>query len=329
MQKNDRISSAAETNLYRMVQDGQATQQEAAAAARDRNGPLWEQALVQAKKEEGGDPLSYMELLISPAMWLTLPWRLASGQANKISQLPYTRTVRALATATGIDAINLLDVESRVRKAAGVDQFGEWTDYYIDRQLSNMAADGAISARDALIAMNERTGPAYEQAVQRVQMEQALYTPGTAQILAARGLVSGKSKVSDLAAAMLYGWLPSGLFPEGELKLRGLNDEYNKAWKGYNQGNKNAINDFFAKYPEYETRLALWDKPEERLRQFLISEVWDRYTQMPALNRKQVADQLGPTFQEQFLSKETRDYDSISPDTLAWWSGLMGGYYPK
>jgi hypothetical protein len=83
------------------------------------------------------------------------------------------------------------------------------------------------------------------------------------------------------------------LFPEGELKLNGLKDDFAKAMQDRQRGDDQAVNKFFVEHPEYEARLALNDEPEERLRQFLISEVWDRYSSLESANRKAAADPWG------------------------------------
>src|SRR3990167_4678215 len=123
-----------------------------------------------------------------------------------------------------------------------------------------------------------------------------LKTPGTLPILA---LKEGATPV-EVAGAVVSSLFPAGLFPSGELKLRGLKAEYDAAGDRFNAGDEDAINKFFDDYPEYETRLALFDEPEERLRQFLVSEIWDRYTQLEPQNKGRAADLLGEEFEQSF-----------------------------
>ena len=74
-----------------------------------------------------------------------------------------------------------------------------------------------------------------------------------------------------MGSAMLFGLYPASILPEGEMKARGLYDEYKAVGERYQNGDRNAYNQFFEEHPEYEARLALFDTPEERLRQMMIS----------------------------------------------------------
>lgn len=142
-------------------------------------------------------------------------------------------------------------------------------------------------------------------------------------------LKSGKVTPGTVMASMFTSVFPGGLVPQGELEQRGLKTEYNNAWAKLNAGDKNAINDFFKEHPEYQARLALWDKPEERMRQFLISEIWDKYTELKGPAKRMAVEQLGPAFETTFIDKNTRDYTVIDIPTLAWWSKILGGNVPK
>jgi hypothetical protein len=117
-------------------------------------------------------------------------------------------------------------------------------------------------------------------------------------------------------------------FPEGEATQRALQGEYQKSLEAWQKGDTAAMGNFFDKYPEYEARMALYRDPESRLKQFLISEVWNRYNGLPDLYKKQLRDQLGDLFNQAFLQKETRSYDSINTQTLSMWAQTMGGTLP-
>jgi hypothetical protein len=192
--------------------------------------------------------------------------------------------------------------------------------------LSSMAAEGTISARDAQTAMIERQGAAFEEARNRVNLELAFKTPGAAPAYAT---LHAWNKPEEWLPAWLYGWLPTGLLPEGELDQRGLGDVYSRARQEYNAGNPDALERFFDQYPEFETRLALWDAPEERLRQFMISDLWEMYSGLGSFEKQQVREQFGPMFQNFFLDNETRDYNELDVETLAYWTKLLGGTTPR
>jgi hypothetical protein len=113
--------------------------------------------------------------------------------------------------------------------------------------------------------------------------------------------------------------------PVGEQQQRILADKFSEAYKAKEAGDPKALATFFNDHPEYEARLALFKSPEERLKTFMTDNVWTAYNNMPEVNRKEVADQLGSDFQQKFLDKETRNYDSLSPLQLQVWLKLMNG----
>src|SRR3989304_9784215 len=49
---------------------------------------------------------------------------------------------------------------------------------------------------------------------------------------------------------------------------------------------------------------------------------------MPKVHREETKEQLGDLFQNAFLSRDTRSYDSVSTDMLGVWLKLMGGDPP-
>lgn len=329
-QNLDQINQRAGQVLDEMVKADQITQAEADQALSTRSGKAWDQATAQAQVDtnQGAAPTNLVSMMLSPSLWWTTGSALLNGHPEQITNLPITRTSRALETMTQGTALEPLGKiaglgawpETQLRKAAGLNEFGQWGPYYIDRQLANMAADGAATPEQARIAMIERDGnPVFEQARQRVLMEQAYQVPGAAWF----GQVAKGNVINSLQAlpTLIFG---GTLFPTGELKLKGLQAEFSQAWKDRNKGDNQAMNNFFAKNPEYEARLALNQKPEERLKQFLISEVWDRYSSQEKANRSLSSQVLGDKFQNAFLNSKTRNYDAITPDELARWSMMLG-----
>lgn len=332
-ENRNQVEMRAEQVLGELVQNDVITQAEAEAALETRSGPAWSKAMAAAGAEldQGAGPENLLSMMLTPALWWTVGSNLLKGTPGKISTLPITRTGAAIETATrgtalaGLGKIAGLAAwpERQLRKAAGLSEFGEWGDYYVDRQLANMAADGTITADQARLAMIERAGPAYEQAYQRVAFEQAMIVPGAGVL---NQLASG-NLIGTLQAlpTMIFG---GTLFPDGELRLRNLKDDFSRAYQAYARGDREALDTFFKQYPEYEARLALYDAPEERLKQFLISEVWDRYTELERPNRSLAINQLGDKFERAFINKETRSYDSITVQELARWSQMLGGLLP-
>lgn len=330
------LSRQATTIIHDMVKSGEVTQEQADAATSDPNDSLWKRAMYIAQEESGmdGGAAGLANMMLSPALWWTIPQNIINGTSERNSVLPITRTGQAIREVgrdtfaeplTNLVGGALAFPEETIRSKSGLSEFGQWGDYYIDRMLANMAAEDPKLTEQVKIAMIERSGPLYDEAKQRVAFEQALRTPGTAPLMA---LKYGGSGI-QVAVAAISGLFPGGLFPQGELEQRNLAIDYSKAWDDLKQGDDTAIEDFFAEHPEYEARMALYDKPEERLRQFLISTIWDKYTKLERPNRKIAANALGTDFTEMFLNKDTRSYDSLDVQTLAEWSKALGGMVPQ
>jgi hypothetical protein len=302
----DAITRRAEQNIQQMVHDEEINQTDAQAAIQDHAGTIWEKAYTQAKIDTDSDtanPYEFINLMMGWALPLQWAYYGLSGQKEKINALPITRMVNAVTSGLGMNKGRGINLEGPIRRTLGMPELNQWDDYRVDRMLANMAAEGIVTADDAQRAMLDRTGPAFLQAQQRV---------------------------AQMGAWSYFG-APAAVdfFPEGEATQRALQGEYQKALEVWMKDkNSTAMQDFFDKYPEYEARMALYRDPASRLKQFLISEVWNRYNGLPDLYKKQLRDQLGDLFNQAFLQKETRSYDSIDPSTLATWATLMGGQPP-
>lgn len=126
--------------------------------------------------------------------------------------------------------------------------------------------------------------------------------------------------------ASLFG---AGLLPAGELEYRGLKQEWNEAWKMKDAGDPKAITAFFDAHPEYESFLAKGKPPEERLKSFLIGQIWDGYMGLGKTDQKTVGAAMGNTFRQSFLDKETRSYDALDVTTLTHWAQMLSMMTPK
>lgn len=329
MNKNQ-LNKAAEYIVEDMRSAEKITPAEAEQAISTKTGVIWERAMAQAEIEEGksSSPASLVGMMMQPALWWQIPLNMANENRAETGPLPITRTgqtIKELGKNTFLQPITnmvggaLAAPETAIRRSKGLSEFGQWGDYYIDRTIAGMAADGEITADQARIAMIERTGDIFAEATSRVSQEQALRTPGAAGIMA---LKSGKP--IQAIPAFIGSIFGGSLFSEGELKMRGLKPVYDNAWKKFEAGDDQAINQFFEDYPEYEARLALYDEPEDRLHQFLIDSVWRKYMALDKQNKYMAVEALGEDFELSFLDKETRSYETISDKTLATWSQMLG-----
>ena len=301
-EQESQISRRAQYILQDWVGSEEISDTDAAQAISTQSGEIWNKALAQAKIELGDElsnPWDFISLMTSPNLPVSIGLNLLKGKKESINQLPVTRMIQsatAWATPGGIN------IEGGIRKAMGLPERGEFWDFYVDRQLANMAATGEITTEDATRAMVERSGPAFIEATNQV----------------------GKVQGTRFFGSAL--WLD--FFPEGEQIQRDLQAEFSKA---IDSGDSKAVSAFFEAHPEYRARMLMgnWEDPEARLKNFMVSEVWNAWRNLPDLHKREAQDQLGKLFQEAFLDKETRSYDAIDNDTLVYWSQVMGGYVPK
>lgn len=333
----------AERILQEWAADGSMNDSQIVEAVKNRQGDAWEKAMAEAKVRRAAEiqnPLDFVTATFGPAWYLSTPAKLMSlgkDGPNTLTELPITKTARSLETVTdgtwaepiGKIAGLLAKPEEAFRKANNLPEFGEYGDYYIDRQLANMVAEGLITSEQAQITMIERNGDLFDQARQRVAMEIAMRVPLMGAIYAGthgQNAWDGMWQMAKAFPASLFG---AGLLPEGELQYRGLKDDWNEAWKRRDAGDTAAINDFFDAHPEYEAYLAKGKEPEDRLRTFLIGQIWDGYMSLGDTNQKQASAELGNDFKQHFLNKETRSYDSLDIETLTQWAQLLNKDVPK
>lgn len=318
--------------INKMVEDGVISSDMALETIRNREGDIWTAASSEVllnMQDDQLDPMSMASFAVQGAPWITMPYYALKGTPEKNYPFGVTKLGQAM---RGVDPDGVLGIlgtllatpEEYVREKAGLSPYGINGDYYIDFMLSNLALDGVYDTDIILQAMNERTGEAYDKAVQMTELYLALRTqPGTALYQ-----VIKDGNAQDLLPATLATLFPSGIYPTGEMEARGLSDEYQKAWDDFLVGNTEALNNFFDENPEYEARMALFDDKEERLKQFMISGIWEKYLSMPDANKQMVREQLGSNFINYFINKNTRNYEMIDINTFATWAKQMNVYVP-
>jgi len=311
--------------------------------AMTHTGTTWERAMAEAatrREAEIANPFDFFRTMFGPAWYLSTPLNLAgievpgisTGKRGDVTNTPIANTARAVDTVTNgtwAEPIgNLIGLigkpEEWARKQLNLPEFGEYGDYYIDRQLANMVADGLATPDQAKVAMIERTGDIFEQAKERVRMELSMRVPLAAATYAAthEGVVAG-------AQAFLPSLFGAGLLPAGELEYRGLKDEWNEAWKLKDAGDTEAVTRFFDEHPEHEVYLAKGKEPEERLRSYLIGAIWDGYMALGETDKRNARMMMGEDFAQTFLNKETRSYDTLDVQKLTTWARMLGMAAPR
>jgi hypothetical protein len=359
----------ANRKLQELLNDGDITQQDYNQAIQTRQGEVWERAIALAEQDDQEnrlDPFDFVGIMSAPHAPLVWAHNALRGREPiPGAVLPITNTLGSIYGALGIDPAGPLNPEAAIRKHYGLHPFNKWDDYYTERQLTNLVAEGVISAADARLAMVKHEGPAWEEAYRRTWTERSGGPVG-----AFLGLLG----------------MPPKAYPEGEEYLRQSKDDYEAAWDEYNgiqdayeaklaefgpniqavaevyfklEGEQKkayydahpeikaylayekqfdqqypegvyqaTIGKFVDDHPGYEERLALFDKPEDRLRKFISDEVWNTWNDLPKLTQDEIKEQLGDEFTEGFLYAESNNRKNVTPETLGVWLKLMGGENP-
>jgi len=317
------LEGKAKTTLDQMLEANKISQNDYQQAIQSKSGPAWEQAYAAA--QEGGDnynAMDFVNMTMTPHAPLMWAYNAATGNKQDIGPFtPMSRSVKNFATMMGVDdwSNSPYNVEGKLRKSMGLPAYDKWDDYRVGREISNIAADGQHDMNEVNEAMQTaalvesgkmtsadavKNNPLYAEATKRANQEYAGGWLGT--------------------AASLLG-INIKMFPEGEQKQRELADKFAMAYDEYDKGNVQALTDFFDQHPEYESRLALFKSPEERLKTFMVDNIWQRWNDLPKVNQDEIKDQLGPDFANSFVNKETRNYDSVTPLQMQVWLKLMGG----
>ena len=310
-----RDEGKAERVLEELLNDGNISQQQYNEALQTRGGPVWERAVSLGRQDDTErrlDPFDFVNMMVSPHAPIAWAANIARGTPEEIQPfLPITRSIKGVTAMLGIGPAGGINPEASLRKALGLPAFDKWDPYRVERMLSNMSATGEISVDVALKAQIE--GAQSQDPAVRAAYEEAVRKAGIEYGWGSLGSITG---------------IPTKAYPVGEEHLRKLKDEYEAAWEKYEGGDPGAVQEFYEEYPEYETRLALWKTPEERMRSFLVDNIWDTWHDMPKLHQNEVKDQLGELFQSAFLSKDTRSYNSIPMNSMQVWLKVMGGDPP-
>lgn len=296
--------------IQQQIEDGSITDAQASEAIKTKKGEVWEKAMREAKSSmtlEFDNPLSYATALASPSLPISLAINMSPlGDKNKISQLPITRTIQAITSMLGIGGARGLNIEAPFRKGFGLEEVDQFEDYRVNRELSNMVADGLLDPQTAIREMIDQKGPNYEAAKVRV--------------------------AKQMNPRAFFSSVGLDFFPEGEQEMRSIATEYSRALEAYyDNGQKDALTKFWDEFPEYEARIASNNTtdPEKLLRTFLRSRVWEQFNKLNSYEKQNVIESFGQTFELSFLNKDTRNYDDITTETIASWAKTLGSEIPE
>jgi hypothetical protein len=288
--QNSVIDKRVESVLMDMVDNGDVSTDQAKLAISSKDGNLYKQVLAQAEEELGQNRANGYDIVKDTLMSPMLPLQWA--MTGKITQTPPEKLFKNITGSMGMN------------KGAG---YSVAQDQYAanvpDKILAYMVGTGDITATQAKQAMLEKAGSAWEEAQKR-SSQYGLF--------------------KQLGAP-----LQLDILPTGEKIQRDVRDMYYAALEQKDQGNPKPLEKFYDEHPEMNVmQMAYKDNPEERLRYYLRGEIWDRINALSDPEKKGAYEKLGSKFMDNFLNKETRDYDSISTETMGAWTQMLNGYVP-
>ena len=335
------INAKAESILNEQYESGLISYEAMQEALTQKSGTLWENAAVQAAQEASSDQMK--DTLISQFVSPNIFWQWYQKKKNDEDPgtLTSTRTGNALKTltsGTGLEDIGgaigdaMTLPERALRKLYGMEynEFGSYGDQQIRKQISQMCADGEITWRQALNAMNEKSGTIWDMAADRQRMENELRVPLFAGAEAVKNFTQGKASIGDVISTMGATMLGGQLFPTGERELREMKAAKDQAYIDKANGDADAVNRWYDENPEYLTRQATYiSDPEELLKFTLYNNITDIYYAQPYAQQQGIKNQLGPEFAAAILNKETRNYKAVPTQTLAEWNARIGGSTPN
>ena len=338
------LNARAQEILEAQVQAGKISAEEKLEAIEKKESAIWKDAYAEAELEIGrSDGINTLaSQFISPNIFIS--WYDKKQKGEDPGMLSGTRTGNAIRGLTQDiplisevgdkigDAMAL--PEKALRKLYGFDynEFGQYGDQQIRKQISQMVADGQITWQAGLNAMNEKSGTIWEMAADRQRKEAMLKVPGFGGAEAVKEMVKGNASITDAIGAIAMSIAGGGsIYPEGEKTLREMKALRDQAYIDEANGKEGAVSDWYDKYGEvYTNRSATYmDDPEELLKYTLYQEINTKYYDQPYAQQIEIQKQLGPEFAYALLNKGTRNYKAVPIEKLAAWNAALGGTNPN
>jgi hypothetical protein len=317
-QRKNVVESQTETNLREMWESQEIDDEEYKNALASKKGEIWDKAYEEALDYQATDtsPLSMARMAVQPNYFVdSLANAVLDGKdvpffGNKyfrkenVQDAPIARNIKTLTGAIGMNDGEGYNIGDPFRRALQLPERVNWDEVNIEKQVVYMAVKGTISPEDA---------------------QKALINKGKDV-----NWVIAKQKAAAYQRTKFLGQgLRLDFFPEPEQKIRELSDEYGDALDALGQGDRTAYNRFLGKHPEYAVQIAAWRDPAVRMRKYVISDIWEKWNELPDLAKKKYQEGLGDTFQDNFLNKSTRNYDNIDNAQLFQWAKTLGSFVPE
>lgn len=352
-EKNN-VLAVAERNLQEALRDEKITYEQYKAAmdpATRENNALWQEYLSKAQLTEGAD--KNLGDMLGQYLGMSLPlsiYQAVSQHDNsKWNQWPITRTGTAWRATFGDNFIGNLGqdifsaperaLRDAVSKKYGTDfeynEFGAFGDYYITQQVWDMVAEGRIDPADAVQAVNEKgDNKVWNEAADRQREELLVKMQGGQAVDAVKRLISGEGDAKDNWMMLLTGLVTAPMSKqivrEGETDWRKQKAEYSESWDTYNAGDKEALNRFDDKNPNYRYNNLRYEKdPEQALRKYLYNSISQKWYDLDKAEQSQLQMSFNDNFYDDVLNKETRVIETMDINRLAAYAQALNGKIPN
>jgi len=311
-----------------LIDAGAVSKEEGEKAIINKSGSLWDAVKADLKSGEGGvGGFSELFKLHTP---LDLALRVATGNTRSYGTFfPFTSLVRGLSSPFVKGGIN---PDATVKKALSAltgqefPEFDAFDEYRQERALRNLVAEGAISPQEAIIAMMEHKGRAWDMAVDRNAKEG--FIPALTSLAGLRGTVFTEGERRYYQAR-----LERDRLVDSELQRAGYDPSVMSSEQKWDTLKKlgllsegTPLFEFGKQHPEISVTGYLFAEQEGRLSKFLSDEVKRiYYDSLSSLDRRRARNMLGQDFAD-FVAGNKSDVDL---DTLATWAKTLNGYIPK
>ena len=342
------------TLLGEQMQKEEITYDQYQQAITEKTGPVWEAAYAEASLGEDLDPNlgSLWNSYFSPMLPVEWGKALLKGKTDKLSHFPSTNIGNALGTVVQRIAPDneivqragegirkaISSPERALRDIAGIEynEFGAYGEALIARRLKAMLTDGDIGYDEWQAAWMEKDGnPVYEQAFKDVQYEMALRVPMMGAVMSVEDIFTNPNDVplsermANLALQTLLSGFGEYVYSHGEEVSRNRRAEFDEALDKFKNGDKDALNEYYEKYPSENTNSITNKKGEEaQMRQLLYRDIIDNYYSLDKNQQQDVIAGLPPKFYDAVINKETRAIDTMPLEDLAAYARALNGTLP-
>ena len=323
--------------LKRMLNEKDITREEYNYAIENQEGEHWNAAYITTAEEvkQTTRPIDLASMMMSPNWLLTeIPAMInkdtqrnwpgtnvgitLESHGNRIKDSGYQMVGDAL-----IAAGKVMEAPEKFVRGDRFVYYGEYGPYIINRELASMAAEGK-NTQDCIKAMVEKKGDLWDEANRRVMDQVSLKTPGSLLFQAIE-----EGDYNSIPLGLLITMFPGGIFPEGELKQRGLSESFNQMWTKAGEGDTTWMAKWFDDNPEYLVRSAINDSPRLMMKKFLVNQIMDYYTSQDTKNKVLFKEHLGKDFIDKILKGDSVDYNALDLEELSRWARMARGEVPN